>query len=418
MKKIYILLLLVFPFLLQSCLKEEEDIFGKDPSIRVEEALKNYKEVLAAAENGWLLEYYAESNQKYGGYNFALKFSTSEVTAYFELADPSESVTSMYQLISDDGPVLSFDTYNIFLHYFSNPSEDLPDAREGDYEFILQGISDDQTEIKLKGKKTGNRMVLKRLTETPEDYLNKVIEIQKASKAPKYSMEVAGTIIDCSLAGNVLSYQYSGEDSQIVSGNVAFCYTDTGIRLYEKTEIKGATFRDFTYADDQFNAIGADASINLIFLPVNQQFVMGDWFIAYSQLGEYAKPYYNVVKQAEDELGEVLQYAFIGSMLYDKFGFNFISSGYGGLLGLDYELIGENKISLVFNSTGEGDGVWYHNNAGFANALVPFGYSKPRVFTLETDNLRSPSYVILTEDANPVNKIKLFAQQISNPFNK
>ena len=38
MKKIYYLLLLVFPFVLQSCLKEEEDLFDGTPSERMEEA--------------------------------------------------------------------------------------------------------------------------------------------------------------------------------------------------------------------------------------------------------------------------------------------------------------------------------------------------------------------------------------------
>lgn len=270
MKKIYYLLLLTLPFLFQSCLKEEEDIFGKDPSVRVEEALKNYKKVLASAENGWLLEYYAETNQVYGGYNFAMKFSNSDVTAYFELADPTTSMTSLYQLISDDGPVLSFDTYNPFLHFFADPSSDMPDAYEGDYEFILMGISEDGSTINLKGKKTGNRMVMKQLAESPDTYLSKVGNIEKACIAPAYSMTVNNKIIDCSINNHQLVYQYADESDAIESGKVAFCYTSTGIRLYEATEIAGKTVQVFTLENQQLVSEDGNIVISLIFPPANE----------------------------------------------------------------------------------------------------------------------------------------------------
>ena len=85
-------------------------------------------------------------------------------------------------------------------------------------------------------------------------------------------------------------------------------------------------------------------------------------------------------------------------------------------MGYDYELIGEDKVSLVFNFTGEGNGVWYHNNMGFHFLLRPFGYDVTRIFTLTTDNPTSPTYITLTEDDNPNNSMTLFASQINYPF--
>ena len=52
------------------------------------------------------------------------------------------------------------------------------------------------------------------------------------------------------------------------------------------------------------------------------------------------------------------------------------------------------------------------------NALVPFGYSSARLFTLTTDDIKNPSYITLTEDANPTNSMTLFAAQISFPLDK
>lgn len=419
MKKIYYLLLLVFPFVLQSCLKEEEDLFDGTPSERMEEALANYKKVLSSSENGWLMEYYAETNQSYGGYNFAMQFTTSNVKAYFELADPTTSMESLYQLVADDGPVLTFDTYNPFLHYFSDPSSSMPDAFEGDYEFKLMGLSDDQSEIYLKGKRSGNKMVLKKLTETPEQYLTKVAAVREAFDAPSYAMTIGGSEVDCSIADNVLTFSYPGDNEEIVSETVAFCYTDKGIHLYEEISINGTPVTEFLLQNGNMVADEVSVVLSTVFPPINELFVTGKWYIAYSTLGAFAKPYYDVVKQKEDAIGETLQIAYMGLSLYGsgKFGFNLISSGYGGSLLFDYVLEGDNKITLQFALDGEGDGLWYHKNAGFNYALVPFGYNSARTFTLTADNPKSPTQITLTEDANPNNVITLFANQVTYPFN-
>ena len=162
-----------------------------------------------------------------------------------------------------------------------------------------------------------------------------------------------------------------------------------------------------------------DNSITLVPIipPINEQFVGGDWFIAYSQLGAFAQQYFAFCKENYlDALGEELEYAFMGSLLYGKFGFNFSSSGYQGLLGYDYELIGEDQVALAFNKTGLGNGVWYYNNAGFQYLLNVFGLSSARVFTLTYDDLADPTYITLTENANPKNSITLFKEQIIYPF--
>ena len=103
-------------------------------------------------------------------------------------------------------------------------------------------------------------------------------------------------------------------------------------------------------------------------------------------------------------------------MLYPKFGFQFVSSGYGGALYFQTQLTGEDKITLKFASSGGGDGVWYHNNANFAYALFPFGYSSARTFTLTADDNKNPTQITMTEVGNAKNTITLFAAQIAYPF--
>ena len=204
---IYLFLCLTLPAAVQSCLIEEKDIFEESAVERVEAYLNSYKTLLSSNEDCWLLEYYAEEEQSYGGYVYILKFEDEQVTAYFQLAeDCSRTVTSYYNLVGDDGPVLTFDTYNEYLHYFATPNITDYEALHGDYEFNVMGKSDDGSEIYLRGKKTGNSMVLRKFDKDPVEYLNAVNSVSAAMSAPGYEMTVGGTAHSCSISGNILQY--------------------------------------------------------------------------------------------------------------------------------------------------------------------------------------------------------------------
>ena len=134
-------------------------------------------------------------------------------------------------------------------------------------------------------------------------------------------------------------------------------------------------------------------------------------------MGAEGQYYFDLMKKKVTALGEEVQYAFIGSMLYGSFGFNFISSGYGGVLNLAYALEGEDVITLQFAKTGAGNGVWYHNNAGMNYPLYAVGYSSPRTFKLTADDMKNPTQITMTEVGNEAHWMTLFAAQIAYPFN-
>lgn len=273
MKKIYLLLLILSPFIFESCLKDQDDLFEDSPAERMSQTLSEYKSVLASSENGWVLEYYPETNQSYGGYAFVVKFSESEVTAFSELSsDLSKSQTSLYQLISDDGPVLSFDTYNSFLHFFADPSGSMPDGYEGDFEFVLMGMSADKSEINLQGKKTNNKMILRKLTESPVSYLNKVAEVKGKISAPKYKLTYGSKEVDCSLSDGIFSFSTEGDDGAISSNTVAYCLTDKGIRLYKPIPLDGDSIRTFILGEDKLVSEDNFATIEFIYPPINESF--------------------------------------------------------------------------------------------------------------------------------------------------
>jgi hypothetical protein len=240
------------------------------------------------------------------------------------------------------------------------------------------------------------------------------------TEAPAFEMIMNSDTTDCSISDNVFTYTYTPTSgTEAVEGSVAMCYTDTGANFYEPVEIDGVTYEGLVFDSANTCLKTADGKIviNQVYPPLNQLFLLGNWFIKYSALGSYAQRYFNTVKSSLTAIGEELQYAFLGTMLYPQFGFQFISSGYGGALYFAYELTGENQITLQFAMAGGGDGVWYHNNANFAYALYPFGYSSAKTFTLTADDEKKPTQITMTEVGNEVNTITLFAAQIAYPFN-
>lgn len=406
-----------------SCLMEEKELFDQTPAERMEAYLEGYRTLLAESEGGWLLQYYPEENQSYGGYAYILQFSKDSVTAYFQLATDTEvSVSSLYKMTPDDGPVITFDTYNDYIHFFATPSVSDYEAMHGDYEFRIVGKNSDASEIYMKGKRTNNNYTLVKFTGNPAEYLNKINEVEVAMAAPAYRMVMDEDTTVCSISGNVFEYEYNvytTEDTTVVAGSMAFCYTPEGVDFYAPVEINGTEYTKLIFNAENGTLATEDGKVTVIQIipPLNEMFVLGNWFIKYSTLSAEGKYYFDIVKKNEDAMGEELQYAFIGSMLYPgNFGFQFISSGYGGSLNFLYALQGDDIITLQFAMAGAGNGVWYHNNAGFHYALRPFGYDKARTFKLTADDNKNPSQITMTEVGNEAHSMTLFAAEIAYPF--
>ena len=227
MRKIYLILLAVLGMTVTSCLMEEKELFDKTPAERMEAYLDEYRTLLASAEEGWLLQYFPEENQSYGGYTYVLKFTADSVTAYFQLDDDiATPVSSLYKMTPDDGPVITFDTYNENIHFFATPDISNYEALHGDYEFRIVGKNPDATEVYMKGKRTDNNYTLVKFSGDPVDYMNKINAVEAAMGAPAYRMIMDSDTTACSISGNVFEFEYNvytPEDTTAVTGTASFC---------------------------------------------------------------------------------------------------------------------------------------------------------------------------------------------------
>ena len=428
MKKIYFLIALVTATILASCTKEQEDFFSDTSARRADATLTADMAVLTSAENGWLMQYFPESQQSFGGYNLIARFKTDGTVEVTDEFNADTVYTSLYSVKQSAGAVLVFDSYNVALHAYSDPagpntsvgSNGLGAGMDGEFEFsILKATA---TEVELKGKKTGNRVVLTPMADNDwTGYLDKISEVATAMKSKKYNLQLADTTLVAVTSDRTLAVNYI-EDGEKKEMTIPFVVTTQGMTLYEPVEIRGQKLSGFSYieGEDVFPATDTDAMKLAIVYPTLAELATESWWcMAFSGMGELGQKNWTTLKRVEEMLGETLQYAIFG--LYDgNFGITFSSSGYWGSLLFNYTLESDDELTLQFYAGNARDnGAWYVNNAYYGNYFVaPFGNKAtgPRTFKLTADDPNDPSWILMTDEADPTNTIMLYGEIIPNPL--
>jgi hypothetical protein len=395
MKKIYIILLLAIPFVFQACLKEQEDIFDESPAERMEQALIAYKELLTSSNNGWLLESYPERNQSYGGYVFILKFTPSSVEAFSELSsDVSESSgETLFILSPDDGPTLSFDTYNSYLHFFSTPSSSMYQGYQGDAGYVLMGVSDDKNEIKIRGKKTGNDMRLRRMSTDPVTYLENLPEIEAKLDAPKYTLQMDGKLVNITISDRIFKYQYEGEEETVESGEIAYCITDKGFRLYKPFEVGNVSVSEFILDGDRVVSVDGTIVVTPIYPPVNELFAGGSSrFALFSTTNMDVSPVvegwltgaYSTNLNVEGEYLLLVAFDLPRTIIF--YSAPYYARYYYGVAPVAGT---ENKVKFDKEYTMDANGEWYNYNFGVLVQKI----LDEEVYILEPDNIKNPTSI-------------------------
>lgn len=429
MKKIYFLIAMVTATVLASCTKEQEDFFDQSSAVRADATLSADLQVLTSAANGWLMQYFPDSQQSFGGYNIIVRFKadgTAEVTDEFH---PDTVFSSLYSVTQSAGVVLVFDSYNPSLHGYSDPSSPLRGVGnnglghglDGEFEFAILKASAEQ--VVLKGKKTGNQVVLTPMADSNwEAYFAKIDAVATAMNSKKYGIHLADTTLIALPSDRTLALNYT-EEGEEKDTYAPFIVTPEGMKFYEPIEIRGQKISGFNYVDgtDIFPATdGNGVTLNIIYPTLAELATENWWMLAYSGMGALGKQYWDVLAQVQEQvLGETLNYAIFG--LYgSNFGITFNSSGYAGSLLYSFTIVDDTTLTLQWRGGNTADnGSWYVNNAYYGNYFAgPFGTSAsgPRTFTLTADNPNDPTWILMTDVANPDNTIMLYSDIIYYPL--
>lgn len=296
-RKIILIAIASLGVVLPSCLKDQAEIFDESPSVRMTEYLANAKKVLMKPENGWVMYYFPDKSQSYGGHNFTVKFGEESVEVGCDFSsDVSETLTSLYRLGSDTGPTLSFDTDNKFMHYFSTPNSSMYQSYGGDFEFMLLEVEADH--VKMMGRRSGNIILMKPLGEAGVSYLEKV-KAASDDFAGSGLSGLTGSVGGKDVKGTVdqtyqqITFSYGEESSQS-----AYMFTPEGIRLYEPLTIGSAVLDEFQFDPETMKLTLAGTSESL-------QGTVRDGFRRYKDYeGEYWL-YYNRMNEADMQYDSV-----------------------------------------------------------------------------------------------------------------
>ena len=217
MKKIFCLLFALPALLLvASCTPEVDDAFDKPSAERIAEAIKNTKEVLVAAPNGWRMDY--QGSGGFGGYNILCKFGADNSVSCEEETQNVKS-TSHYTVLQGQGVLLSFDSFNAALHKYSDPVGNLNGKAVGkngkgflgDFEFRVMSCTKDS--VVLEGRKHGDRVVMTPMPEnlTWDSYFSQLSSVIQAMYAENYNIIIGNDTFP--LNGKKLTtFVYSSDD--------------------------------------------------------------------------------------------------------------------------------------------------------------------------------------------------------------
>ncbi|WDF69290.1 DUF4302 domain-containing protein [Sphingobacterium oryzagri] len=424
-----ILVLILFPLVFFSACKRETDpIFEQNATLRVTEAIQHAYDVLQGNEPGWMMKYYPSDTREFGGYTIFAKFiSNGQVTLTSDINE--DVITSTYGVVQESGPVLTFNGYNKVIHYFSEPGLDNGDnigaddtGMKGDFEFIVLEASADS--VVLKGKKSGNRMVMLPLTGNQFETLS--VEYQRANDVFRgyllFKLEnQQGELSD--LGYNMRTFQYASDGNLNLQ---TFRVTPTGLEFYEDAELSGVRFVSLAYVQPTATypkGYFSDAN-NLIKVipeaPLNLWFRNNLWSMSYSNVGATGRTFWNTARTNLTNNGISLSYYYIGTYQGLQGMVYILQNGaVGGLITHNITLVpgseDQVRISLAGNiyNLGGGFGVAYWS-AGLNQLTNPFNN---RTFRVTADTSDRPNSVLLTDIAIPTNTFRVFLDAINNPFN-
>ena len=268
---------------LGSCKNEIDEIFDDDAVARLAKSQAEYVDILTSNGGKWQLEYYANSDEP--GYVYLMTFSTdgsvviSGMNKWINIIDnPSAmgstaafgTATSLWDVITDNGPVLTFNSYNKYFHLFADPydipgnstgqvdSEDENESgygHQGDYEFCLMKYSGDT--LYLTGKKRGINMIMTRVSSSVDDrvYMNEVTAMADSffhAKIPQVYINLPNDVrwIVKNGATSILKIFREDADEISTAENYNVIITHDGLSFMNPITLDGYTIQNFVRQPD------------------------------------------------------------------------------------------------------------------------------------------------------------------------
>ena len=414
---------------LSSCSNDTDSLFDQPSAERMAASQAAYVATLEGQQQGWVLDFYP-SDGSLGGVAYTVRFSGGEATIACEqaLRNPvtaatypvGTELTSLYTIKEETGVILSFDTYNPLLHYWSQPSQGRGKGYESDYEFTFISASADS--VVLRGKKHGNLLRMFPLKQTAAEYVNQVAQMRTTLNAvTRKRAVVGGQDIPVTMTDNLLTFPVT---TQQASKTVPFVFTPEGLRFYEPVTINGSTATQLFYDSPTGDLRSESGAITLPTPTVAERFAgtKTQWYFGYDRkkgASDMCDELLNIItecaKQTAGSYGEEVRDIYLGVNLENASNdphrmvlgwhtrFSGIDLYIGYAIGMEMADYQRQTVNIIPQ---EGANLFY--NYSYWQPFVDFvGSGSP--YQLQFDNDDNPTEATLTseQDSSKWFKLKL-----------
>lgn len=278
----------LFGAVMTSCTFEQEDYFDESASLRITHMNEQLKDRLVAqssdGNNGWVIQYFVAGTDEYDfeGFNvFGRFYKDNKVTLasnhrYLRNGNANKYTehTSNYEMLAEEGPVLSFNTWNDILTVFEDPVDPKSapgtlvsngEGMNGDHNLVLRSY-DDAT-MTFRGERHGALIRFVPCDRPWEEYIAATTktknDIATSTITSYYVTNGTDTMYFAGLNKGYFSYCDRVNDP-LVKSTLSCVFTPTGFRLHRENNLKGITFQEFRVAEDSTCLVSENDSVRVI----------------------------------------------------------------------------------------------------------------------------------------------------------
>jgi len=262
---------------LSSCLFEEDDIFGESAALRGQHYTKTITDVLYTPTNGWQMQYFANPTSK--GYNIYCQFfeNGSVILAsdhdYIRVgkAGTLRADTSTYVLNEQDGPVLSFNSWNDILSVFTDPVDPKSGAEDGeglqgDNEFVVTKVEGER--ITMRGERHEGIVIMQQCDRPWKEYYKYIQDFRDyITNQLVTTYYVTTGNADTAYFSNLRTGYFDYLDrlnDPLKKEQIACVFTASGFRMQFPDSLGMDTFQEFIITEDSSKLVSENGKIQCI----------------------------------------------------------------------------------------------------------------------------------------------------------
>ena len=272
-------------FVLAGCARfQEEDLFDESASQRIthfNEDLRSRLVEQSSDDNyGWVIQYFVAS--EFEGFNLfgsfydngKVKIAGNHRFLRGGNAGKYTESLSFYQMLTEDGPVLSFNTWNDVLTVFVDPVDPSQapsllvsdgEGMHGDQNLVFQGYKDNT--ILFSGERNSGRVRFVPCDRPWQDYIKDTESnrnyITNNTITSYYVVCGTDTLYFKNLRNGLFTYCERVNDPLFPS-TINCVFTPTGFYLQRKNSIAGTSFQEFTLSEDKTYLVSENDSVKVI----------------------------------------------------------------------------------------------------------------------------------------------------------